>query len=198
MLIQSLEQKTRLALMTVMLTIIGCVVICIALGAYTYKLISEERSQIYVLDGDIPFLAQRAKLEANFTMEAKAHIQLFHHYFFTLPPDDKYIEWTMNKAMYMADGSALKQKRAMQETGFFNDIVSSSATCTIMCDSINFDEKTRKFTYYGTQTIRRPSKTLRRSLITTGNIENTERTENNPHGLLIVRWKTLKNIDLDY
>lgn len=181
-----------------MLTIIGCVVICIALGAYTYKLISEERSQIYVLDGDIPFLAQRAKLEANFTMEAKAHIQLFHHYFFTLPPDDKYIEWTMNKAMYMADGSALKQKRAMQETGFFNDIVSSSATCTFMCDSINFDEKTRKFTYYGTQTIRRPSKTLRRSLITTGNIENTERTENNPHGLLIVRWKTLKNIDLDY
>ena len=198
MLIQSLEQKTRLALMTVLLTIIGCVVICIALGAYTYKLISEERSQIYVLDGDIPFLAQRAKLEANFTMEAKAHIQLFHHYFFTLPPDDKYIEWTMNKAMYMADGSALKQKRAMQETGFFNDIVSSSATCTIMCDSINFDEKTRKFTYYGTQTIRRPSKTLRRSLVTTGNIENTERTENNPHGLLIVRWKTLKNIDLDY
>lgn len=198
MLIQSLEQKTRLALMTVLLTIIGCVVICIALGAYTYKLISEERSQIYVLDGDIPFLAQRAKLEANFTMEAKAHIQLFHHYFFTLPPDDKYIEWTMNKAMYMADGSALKQKRAMQETGFLNDIVSSSATCTIMCDSINFDEKTRKFTYYGTQTIRRPSKTLRRSLVTTGNIENTERTENNPHGLLIVRWKTLKNIDLDY
>lgn len=198
MLIQSLEQKTRLALMTVLLTIIGCVVICIALGAYTYKLISEERSQIYVLDGDIPFLAQRAKLEANFTMEAKAHIQLFHHYFFTLPPDDKYIEWTMNKAMYMADGSALKQKRAMQETGFLNDVVSSSATCTIMCDSINFDEKTRKFTYYGTQTIRRPSKTLRRSLVTTGNIENTERTENNPHGLLIVRWKTLKNIDLDY
>ena len=198
MLIQSLEQKTRLALMTVLLTIVGCTVICIALGAYTYKLISEERSQIYVLDGDIPFLAQRAKLEANFTMEAKAHIQLFHHYFFTLPPDDKYIEWTMNKAMYMADGSALKQKRAMQETGFFNDIVSSSATCTIMCDSINFEEKTRKFTYYGTQTIRRPSKTLRRSLVTTGNIENTERTENNPHGLLIVRWKTLKNIDLDY
>ena len=198
MLIQSLEQKTRLALMTVLLTIVGCTVICIAIVAYTYKLISEERSQIYVLDGDIPFLAQRAKLEANFTMEAKAHIQLFHHYFFTLPPDDKYIEWTMNKAMYMADGSALKQKRAMQETGFFNDIISSSATCTIMCDSINFDEKTRKFTYYGTQTIRRPSKTLRRSLVTTGNIENTERTENNPHGLLIVRWKTLKNIDLDY
>lgn len=184
--------------MTVLLTIVGCTAICIAIGAYTYKLISEERSQIYVLDGDIPFLAQRAKIEANFTMEAKAHIQLFHHYFFTLPPDDKYIEWTMNKAMYMADGSALKQKRAMQETGFFNDIISSSATCTIMCDSINFDEKTRKFTYYGTQTIRRPSKTLRRSLVTTGNIENTERTENNPHGLLIVRWKTLKNIDLDY
>jgi len=42
------------------------------------SLVTEERKQIYILDGDIPFLAERAGLEANFIMEAKAHIQLFH------------------------------------------------------------------------------------------------------------------------
>lgn len=198
MLIQSLEQKTRLAMMTVLITVVGCTVVCLGLFAYGYKIISEERSQIYVIDGDIPFLAERTKQEANFVMEAKAHIQLFHHYFFTLPPDEKYIEWTVGKAMYMADASALKQKKAMEETGFFSDIVSSTATCTIVCDSINFDEKSRKFMYYGTQTIRRPSKTIHRQLITTGYIQNSIRTENNPHGLVITRWKTLKNIDLDH
>lgn len=197
MLIQSLEQKTRLALMTVLLTIVGNVIICGMLVFFGANLISEERKQVYVLDGDIPFLAQRTKEEANFIMEAKADIQLFHQYFFNLPPDDSYINWSLGKALYMADGSALKQKQAMTESGFFNDIVSSSSNCTIMCDSIKLDKHTRKFTYYGTQTIRRPSRTLRRILITTGGLVNVPRTENNPHGLLITNWRTLKNIDLE-
>lgn len=198
MLIQSLEQKTRLALMTVVITMIGCVVICISLIGFGYKVISEERKQVYVLDGDIPFLAQRTQAEADFVMEAKADIQLFHQYFFTLPPDDDYIKWTLGKAMYMADGSALKQKQAMEENGFFSDIVSSSSFCTIICDSIQLDEQSRKFTYYGTQTIKRPSNSIRRQLITTGFIENAQRTRNNPHGMLITKWRTLKNIDLEY
>jgi len=197
MLIQSLEQKTRLALMTVLLTIVGNAVICGFLIFYGAKIISDERKQVYVLDGDIPFLAQRTKEEANFVMEAKADIQLFHQYFFNLAPDDAYIKWTIGKALYMADGSALKQKQGMDESGFFTDVVSSSATCTIICDSVKLDEKTRKFVYYGTQTIRRPSKTLRRTLITTGSLINVPRTENNPHGLLITNWRTLKNIDLN-
>ena len=197
MLIQSLEQKTRLALMTVLLTIVGNVVICGFLIFYGAKLISEERKQVYVLDGDIPFLAQRTQEEANFVMEAKADIQLFHQYFFNLAPDDDYIKWTIGKALYMADGSALKQKQGMDESGFFNDVVSTSATCTIICDSIKLDERARKFVYYGTQTIRRPSRTIRRTLITTGGLVNAPRTENNPHGLLITNWRTLKNIDLD-
>ena len=98
MLIQSLEQKTRLALMTVFATIAGCTVICAFTVFYCAKLVTDEREQIYVIDGDIPFLAERSKQEANFVMEAKAHIQLFHQYFFNLPPDDDYIKWTVGKA----------------------------------------------------------------------------------------------------
>lgn len=78
MLIKSLEQKTRLALTTVMATVAGCVLICGFTVWRCVSLVNEERQQIYVLDGDIPFLAERAKLESNFIMEAKAHIQLFH------------------------------------------------------------------------------------------------------------------------
>lgn len=198
MLIQSLEQKTRLALLTVVATIVGNVVLCGTLIGFGYKVISEERKNIYVLDGDIPFLAQRTQAEANFVMEAKADIQLFHQYFFTLPPDDDYIKWTLGKAMYMADGTAIKQKQAMEENGFFSDIVSSSAFCTIKCDSIKLNEQTRVFTYYGTQTIQRRTNSIRRQLVTTGVLINAPRTQNNPHGMLITKWRTLKNVDLDY
>ena len=78
MLIESLAQKTKLALMTVLATIGGCTLICGFTVWCCISLVTKEREQIYILDGDIPFLAQRAQLEANFTMEAKAHIQLFH------------------------------------------------------------------------------------------------------------------------
>lgn len=198
MLIQSLEQKTRLALTTVILTVVGSTTICIFALFKSYSMIQEERNQIYILDGDIPFLANRAKLEANYVMEAKAHIQLFHQYFFTLPPDDAYIKWTLGKAMYMADETALKQKKALEENGFYSDLVSSSATCMITCDSIQLNEKDNSFTYYGTQYIKRRSKDIRRSITTTGHLENIPRTENNPHGLMIKGWKTLENKDLEY
>lgn len=88
MLIQSLEQKTRLALMTVVFTVIGCVIICCFTLYQSAKLVSQERNQIYILDGDIPFLAERSMQEANFVMEAKAHIQLFHHYLYICFPSE--------------------------------------------------------------------------------------------------------------
>jgi conjugative transposon TraK protein len=124
MLIQSLEQKTRLALLTVFLAVTSCTVICAFTIYYAAKLITDERQQIYLIDGQIPFLAERSKQEANFLMEAKAHIQLFHQYFFNLPPDDDYIKWTLGKAMYMADATAMKQKQAMEENGFYSVISS--------------------------------------------------------------------------
>ena len=142
MLIETLAQKTKLAMMTVWAVVGGCALICGFTVWCCVSLVNKERQQIYVLDGDIPFLAERAKLEANFIMEAEAHIQLFHQYFFNLPPDNDYIKWTLGKAMYMADGTALKQKQAMDENGFYSDIISSprqryAPSCAIPSISTN-------------------------------------------------------------
>ena len=46
--------------MTVLATVAGCTVICGICIFFCAKLVTEERSQIYVLDGDIPFLAERS------------------------------------------------------------------------------------------------------------------------------------------
>ena len=84
MLIQSLAQKTKLAMMTVLAAVACCTLICGFTIITCLNMVTKERQQIYVLDGDIPFLAERAQLEANFTMEARAHIQLFHQYVYCL------------------------------------------------------------------------------------------------------------------
>lgn len=98
--------------------------------------------------------------------------------------------------MYMADNSALKQKQAMTENGFYSDIVSSSAVCSIMTDSINFNPESLEFTYYGTQLIKRRTSQIKRSMVTSGKLQSVPRSTNNPHGLLICNWRTLENKDL--
>lgn len=198
MLIQSLEQKTRLAMTTVLITVVGSVVLCAAVLFWSFSLVTKERDQIYILDGEIPFLAERAQLETTFKIEAEAHINQFHQLFFNLPPDNDFINYTIGKAMYLADGSALKQKQAMEENGFFSDIVSSSAVSSIMCDSIVLDERNMTFTYYGKQKIKRRTAQIRRSMITTGSLQSVPRSMNNPYGILICNWRTLENKDLEY
>lgn len=97
-------------MITVLATIAGCVVLCCTMFGIAFAMVTSEREQIYVIDGEIPFLAERAQLETTYEIEAKAHVNLFHQYFFNLPPDNEYIEYSIEKALYLADGSALKQK----------------------------------------------------------------------------------------
>ena len=129
-------------------------------------------------------------------MEAKAHINLFHQYFFNLSPDDDYLKWSMGKALYLADKSAMKQKKAMEEKGFFSEMLASSAIMSVTCDSIIIDPGTREFRYFGKQRIKRITKVVIRELNTAGKLVSVDRSENNPHGLLIVDWRTLSNSDI--
>ena len=62
-------------------------------------------------------------MEETLDVEAKSHVEMFHHYFFTLAPDDKYIKYTMEKAMYLIDETGLAQYNALKEKGFYGNIM---------------------------------------------------------------------------
>lgn len=125
------------------------------------------------------------------------YIENFHHYFFTLAPDDKYIKYTLDKAMYLVDETGLAQYNTLKEKGFYNNIMGTSAVFSIFCDSINFNKEKMEFTYYGRQRIERRTSILTRELVTAGQLKRVPRTDNNPHGLLIVNWRTLLNKDIE-
>ena len=55
-------------------------------------MVSDAHQKVYVLDGNVPILVQRSTMEETLDVEAKSHVEMFHHYFFTLAPDDKYIK----------------------------------------------------------------------------------------------------------
>jgi hypothetical protein len=65
-------------------------------------------------------------------------------------------------------------------------------------DSIHLDLPHHYFRYYGKQKIDRRSSTIIRSLVTEGYLKDLEiRSDNNPHAVLITRWKTIENKDLE-
>jgi conjugative transposon TraK protein len=131
--------------------------------------VADARKTVYVLDANtVPLVARQSDVQINRAAEYKAHINLFHTLFFSLTPDDKFIEYQLKKAMYLVDESGALQYNNLKEKGFFNSILSSSAVLTLRTDSIYLDEPRRHFRFYGKQKIDRRSSTITRSLVTEG------------------------------
>ena len=196
MIIKNIEQKVKLAKLLSILSFAFSFAIVILMMMFLSKQLSESRKSIYILDKDIPILAKQTDESVNRPVEYKAHVNVFHSLFFTLTPDNKYIEYQMKKAMYLIDESGIQQYNNLKEKGLFNQILSSSAVLTIQTDSVFLDVPSKFFRYYGKQRIERKSSIVIRSLITEGYLKDVPRSQNNPHGVLIERWKTVENKDL--
>ena len=194
--LKKLENKIKLVLIITSLFLIGCVVISLGSLFVARGMVADAHKKIYVLDGTVPILVKQTTMDETFEVEAKSHVEMFHNLFFTLAPDDKYIDYTIKKAMYLIDESGLAQYNALKEKGFYNNIIGTSTICSIFCDSIKLDKQKMTFTYYGRQRIERRTSILMRQLITAGNLRRVPRTENNPHGFIIFGWRTLVNKDL--
>ena len=103
MVIKNLENKIKLVMIVCALVVCDCVIISLSSMVIARGMVNDAHQKVYVLDGTVPVLVQRTTMEETFDVEAKSHIELFHHLFFTLAPDDKYIKYTMDKAMYLID-----------------------------------------------------------------------------------------------
>ena len=197
MVLKNLENKIKLVTIICVAVIAACVIISVSSILAGTNMVMDAQKKIYVLDGNVPILVNRTTMEETLDVEAKSHIEMFHHYFFTLAPDDKYIRYTMEKAMYLVDETGMAQYNTLKEKGFYNNIMGTSAVFSIFCDSIRLDMDRMEFTYYGRQRIERRTSILTRELVTAGSMKRVPRTENNPHGLLITNWRTLLNKDIE-
>ena len=164
------------------------------------NLLERSRQKIYVLDnGKSLLLALRADISDNRPAEARDHIKRFHELFFTMEPDKQYIENNTREALYLADGSAMKQYRSYKENNVYNQVIASDISMTLETDSvqIDFSAYPYQFRYFGKQRIVRKSNITIRKLETAGQLRNISRTDNNPHGFLIENWLITDNKDLE-
>jgi conjugative transposon TraK protein len=196
MIIKNIEAKIRLAATVAIGSLITSLIIAAIASMYACRMVSNAQKSIYILDNNVPILARQTDMQMNRPAEYRADIDLFHSLFFSLTPDDKYIEYQMKKAMYLVDETGMQQYNDLKEKGFFNSILSSSSVLTLETDSIALNMSKRYFRYYGKLKIDRRSSTVVRSLVTEGYLVDIPRSDNNPHGILITDWKTLENKDL--
>jgi conjugative transposon TraK protein len=178
--------------------VLGCISIA-AYALYTSKnIVSQSQERIFILDNGKVLEAYAAERKDNIGVEARDHVKMFHHYFFTLDPDDKVIQSNLNKALYLADASAKQSYESLKENSYYTNIISGNISQEIQADSITINVKIYPyyFIYKGQQKIIRPTTIVTRSLITEGYLRNVSRSDNNSHGFLIERWKTLENKDM--
>jgi conjugative transposon TraK protein len=197
MIIKNIEAKIRLATFVAGGSFLTAIIIAVISCSYAYKQVVNARQSVYILDNNVPILARQTDVQMNRPAEYRADVDLFHSLFFSLTPDDNYMEYQIKKAMYLVDESGMQQYNDLKEKGFFNSILSSSSVLTLQTDSIFLDMPKKYFRYYGKLKIDRRSSTVVRSLITEGYLKDIPRSDNNPHGVLITGWKTLENKDLE-
>ena len=179
--------------------IVVCLILTLFIAYKSYQLATQSQQRIFILANGKALEAYSADRKDNVPVEARDHVKMFHHYFFTMDPDDKVINANINKALYLADGTAKQQYDNLKENGYYTNLISGNISQEMQADSIiiNTNEYPYYFRYKGVQRIIRPTTIVTRSLVTEGCLRNVSRSDNNAHGFLIEKWKTLENNDIN-
>ena len=179
------------------------VILCAGITGYSvfsaYRFAEKQRQKIYVLDkGKSLILALSQDLAQNRPVEAREHIRRFHELFFTLSPDKNAIESNINRAMFLADKSVYTYYKDLVEKGYFNRVISGNINQTLQVDSVVVDFRNYPYlaSSYARQVIIRESNITERSLITTCDLINSVRSDNNPHGFTIENFTVKENRDI--
>jgi len=176
----------------------GCTILSVFALYQAHRMTRESQQRIYVLANGQALEALAGDREANLPVEARDHVRSFHHYFFSLDPDEKVIREHVAKALYLADASAKKQYDNLRESGYYTNLIAANVSQQLESDSVSLEPGSYPihFRYMATEKLIRASSVLTRSLVTEGWLRSVERSDNNSHGFLIERWTILENRDL--
>ena len=141
----------------VFLALCAAVTLCAVWMSYRYA--EAQREKIYVLDqGKSLMLALSQDLRQNRPVEAREHVRRFHELFFTYGPEKSAIEGNVNRALLMADRSAMNYYKVLMEKGYFNRLIAGGILQTTQVDSVVCDMNAYPYRAraYATQKMRVP------------------------------------------
>ena len=134
----------------------------------------------------------------NFKVEALAHLELFHTYFYNI--DASNYERNLEKALWLANSSVDNLYRQKKADGVYNRLLQYSLVQKVLSIDSQVEQQNGNFVFQTVTIfeINRGSVIDTYELISTGNLIMVDRNfPNNPHGLLITNYfeNTLKKIN---
>lgn len=82
MVIKNLENKIKLVGIICTAFLVGCVIISVSSIWTARTMVTDAQKKVYVLDGNVPILVRRTTMEETLDVEAKSHVEMFHHYLY--------------------------------------------------------------------------------------------------------------------
>jgi hypothetical protein len=134
----------------------------------------------------------------NFKVEALAHLELFHNYFYNI--DASNYEKNLKKALWLGNSSVDNLYRQKKADGVYNRLLQYSLVQKVLSIKSQITENNGSYGFTTTTIfeINRGSIIDTYELISTGNLIMVDRNfPNNPHGLLITNYfeSTLKKVN---
>ena len=197
--LKNIESSFRQVRLFSMVFLGCCALVTIFALWRSFRFAEAQRQKIYVLDeGKSLMLALSQDLAQNRPVEAREHVRRFHELFFTLSPDKAAIEGNVERALVLADRSALSYYRDLMEKGYFNRLIAAGIIQSVEIDSLqcDFDTYPYQVRTFGRQKLMRESTITERSLVTTCRLVNATRSDANPQGFMIEQFTIVENKDL--
>ena len=134
----------------------------------------------------------------NFRVEALAHLELFHTYFYNI--DARNYERNLEKALWLANSSVDNLYRQKKADGVYNRLLQYSLVQKVLSIDSQVEQQNGSYVFQTVTIfeINRGSVIDTYELISTGNLIMVDRNfPNNPHGLLITNYfeNTLKKLN---
>ncbi|WP_179354355.1 conjugal transfer protein TraK [Winogradskyella vidalii] len=184
--------------------IVLAVVICALLSStfsvwVVFKTHKNALDSVFAINTDGSIIPLKlVKQKENFKVEALAHLELFHNYFYNI--DASNYEKNLEKALWLGNSSVDNLYRQKKADGVYNRLLQYSLVQKVLQITSELKEHNGSYTFTTTTIfeINRGSIVDTYELVSTGNLISVDRNfPNNPHGLLITNYfeNTLKKLN---
>ena len=180
------------------LSICAAAVIAVGSVAASGWFLEKSNGTIYVVDKGSAVMASREAADSCRELEAQDHVTRFHELMFNLSPSAESIQRNLDRALIMSDKSAYDYWMDLSERGFYQRLVSANISQEFVTDSIRVDMLVypHTVTTYGKIYMMRESNITAYQFESSCRLVDVERSQTNPHGLMIERFVVTRNDNL--
>ena len=189
---KSFKQLSRLTLIAVG----GSLIFALTVGLSALSFAEKQRQKIYVLDqGKSLLLALQTDAIMSKDVEIRDHVTRFHELMFTLSPQKQTIQENLDRAFNRADRSAWEYSQDLAEKGYYARLISANISQQMIVDSVRFvgNGYPWQVETYARQYVVRESTVSQYAFVSTCQVLEGRRSDVNPHGLLIEKFKVVRN-----